>query len=166
MSESNGNGVKKIVSDDPFATGIWLMTMMGDRDVLAMVEGSDADGPTTEEELRSELVQFRSMCVTIRRKYVLSQVRFPLPMMDANGKRVGGFHPGSIDAVCKHEMCIGLAYDFPSHINLACVTFLNEFHAEDIERLRVTVKNADAAAEMNIRMMKSNIISPSGIGLR
>jgi len=155
--KSNGIGGKPV---DPFATGVWVLAMVGDRDVLARVVGND-----TEDDLRAEMVQFRSICVTLMPRYILAHVRFPLPQCDAAGNRTGAVIPANVLCVGRHEMFLELEHDFPMHACLTTLAFIGDLHPNDIERMRKSVWVADEVAETTTRMMRSNLIAPMGGGI-
>lgn len=141
---------------NPLNSGVWILAMLGGCDVLALV-----DEAQSEEELKTELSSNKCICVTLKRRYILKQLQFPIPEMDARGKHTGNWQTGAISTVGKHEINLELMHEFPVYVSLTSFAFVSEFHKDDIERLRLTIIAADKSAEMIIRATNANILIPN-----
>jgi len=164
---TNGNGSNGNGSADPFAHGVWIITPLGHPNVLAMIHGSDASEAPTEEAYRKEFVENGGLGVTLLRKYVLTDLQFPLHERGANGAANGRIAPARVAAFSTHEAIIDLEHPFESDVILRTVTWVSRMHPENVARLRQTVKNIDEQADREKRMLKSNLIMPnSSAGFR
>jgi hypothetical protein len=151
-NDHKSNGIKK----DPFVSGVWIIIVLGGCDIIAMIEENKS-----QSELKQELFSNKCILATLKRRYILKQLQFPMPEMDARGKHTGGWQTGAIATVGKHEISLELMNEFPVYACLTNISFISEFSPDDIERLRQTVINADNAAEMTIRATKANILLPN-----
>lgn len=170
MSENGSNSGSSIAidGDDPFARGIWILTRDGGYSMLVRVSlpNGDVDPDVTEEGLRAEMAANGFIKVIIRPCYVLSQIGFPLEGRNALGHRTGGYIPGFIPAVGKEESCMDLLYESHSFASLSWIKFLSDQHPDDVERLRLSIHNAERSAEQAIRMEKSGLVTPENVGMR
>lgn len=173
-NRSNGSQDPKSVSviqpDDPFARGVWLMTMVGGRDLLVQIEGTEKLSPAERDialrDMRDEMVEHRSLCVRFSRKYIFQQLQFPARATDVRGNATGPIQPASLATVGKHEASLELLEEFTTTACLLSVTFIDEFSAGDLNRLRMSVRNADEAIDNMKRMERSNLISPTTVSVR
>lgn len=156
-AEGNGKTTNGDLTD-PFARGVWILTTMSGADVLALIEGSEGREEETVKRMLEELSTHRSVVVDLRRKYMLKEITFPMP--HPNGGMARGLVPGSLPSVSRHENTIELTHAFVSHVSLSWLSFLEEFHPDDVDLLRSSVRNADESAEVNARMIRSNLIVP------
>jgi len=141
---------------NPFSKGVWILAMLGGCDIIALVEESQS-----EQDLKNELATNKCVCVTLKKRYILKQLQFPMPEMDARGKHTGGWNTGAIATVGKHEIGLELLHEFPVYASLTSLSFLSDFHRDDVERLRLTVNAADKAADIVIRATNANILIPN-----
>lgn len=144
------------IKENPLASGVWIFAMLGGCDIIALIEENQSI-----DELKAELALSKCICVTLKKRYILKQLQFPMPEMDARGKHTGNWNTGAIATVGKHEISLELMHEFPVYASLNSVSFISEFHKDDIERLRQTVIAADKAAEMTIRATNANILLPN-----
>ncbi len=138
---------------NPFADGVWIFFTLGGCDAIAKVEDNQS-----KEDLINELMVSKCICVTLKKRYILKQLQFPMPVMDGKGRPTGEWNTGAIATVGKHEINLELLNEFPLHICLNNVSFIDEFADEDKERLRITVINAEIGAETMIRATRANLV--------
>lgn len=148
---SNVSSIRK----DPFSKGVWVLIILGGCDVIALVEENQS-----KQDLLKELIESKCVCVTLKKRYVLRQVLFPMPEM-SNGKHTGGWNVGSIPNIGKHEINLELLNEFPVYASLNNIAFIDEFDPGDVDKLRTSVINADNAAETAVRASKANILMPN-----
>ncbi len=144
---------------DPFEGSVWIIIMMGGKDILAKVEDCQS-----EDELKEELLSKNGAQIKVIRKYVLSVIQFPIPDV-VNGKHTGNWNSGSIAGIARHETSLEFAHPFPTYIFVQALSFLSDLHPNDVHRLRMSVRNADQSAEMEKRAAESNIILPKSQSL-
>jgi len=153
--------VQRIDRDkNPFEKGVWILYTLGGCDMIALVEEDQS-----KDDLIKELMNSKCICVTLKRRYILKQVQFPMPEMDNKGKPTGNWQTGAIPTIGKHEINLELMNEFPLYACLNNIAFLSDFAEEDLARLRQNVINADIGAEMMIRATKANILIPKGPSL-
>lgn len=155
MSGANGaNG-----QPDPFAEGVWIYCVADGRNMLALVEGSygDPDAPVhiTEESLIREMMENRSLCVTLKRKYVLATVGYAMKFSTTQ------LAPAFLNCMITHETAVEMDEPFETHAVLHSFTFLSGFAESDRDRFRKGVAAADELRDTAQRARRSNLIAPT-----
>lgn len=151
---------------DPFARGVWVLTVIDGAAAVALVDGSEGREDEVQKEMVAQQERRGFMLVDLRRKTLLKEIVFPLPERTSGGQMTGRLMPGSLPSACRHEMTLEMTEDFVTHATLFQVTFLAEMPFANVERLRGSVVNAEQSAEENARLIRSNLVSPQGMDLR
>lgn len=155
-----------IVADPQFTRGVWVLALVDGSDCLALVEGSEGREAIVRKEMLEELREHRSICVDFVQKHVLKEIVFPKPQVvgmspDGTPKldRRTPYSPMSLPSARRHENTLDLVHPFVSHTALTSVTFLDEFHPEDVDRLRAAAGVSDDLGVL-ARMDRSDLIAP------
>ncbi len=142
---------------EPFNKGVWLICSIGGKDVVAQVD----DELAQEESLKKELFDNKCICVSLRRKLIITTVQFPMQVRGANGQS-GGFSTANIVTVMKYERSFECFNEFPTHCVLHQVAFISDMDPGDIKIIADTVKNGEKAADIERRAHKSDILIAKG----
>jgi hypothetical protein len=163
-----------LVVDLQFTRGVWILVALDGTgaDCLALVEGSEGREEVVRGEILKELRERRKIYVDLVHKHVLKEIVFPKPVvvgMSSDGTpkldRRTPYSPMSLPSARRHENTLDLVHPFVSHAQLTSVTFLDEFHPEDVERLKAAVGVSDDLGVL-ARMTRSNLVAPQGPMLR
>jgi len=170
MSAGNGSGKASASENaDVFGSAVWIYTHIDGKSMVAMVEGSDASGKDGPDEtaLMHELSTHRSLCVTLVRKYVLTQCDFPMPQFaEKNGKRVQvGLTPAFLVSCQTHESRLYFCEPFETHAVLHSVTFLSSLHQDDFATIKQWIVESDESQAQLVRMRRSNLVAPTASNL-
>lgn len=162
----NGLGLRSLDPSDPFARGVWVLTVIDGAAAVAMVDGSEGREADVQRGMVEQQRTRGFILADLRRKTLLKEITFPLPERTPSGHPTGRWAPGSLPSAARHELTLEMTEDFVTHATLFQVTFLDEMPAENVEKLRGSVVNAEQSAQETARLLRSNLVSPQGVDLR
>lgn len=136
---------------DPLKDGVWILAHIGNRDIIAKVEGCNS-----EQDLRDELLKNNGIRVCLKRKYFISLVQFPIPEME-KGRHTGGFATANLCSYGKQEFLMDFNDEFLTYAFLNCVSFLSDMSPSNIDKIRKTIITVDESIEIQKRANKANI---------
>ncbi len=163
---TNGGSGVALDPMDPFARGVWVLTVIDGSAAVALVDGSGGREEKVQEEMLQQQKERGFICVDLLRKTLLKEIVFPLPERTPGGQMTGRLMPGSLPSACRHENTLEMTEDFVTHATLFQLTFVGEMPPDNVEKLRGSVVNAERSAEEHARLIRSNLISPQGMNLR